>query len=91
MLTQNFATANINNIAALTECNFDIKIKFIIPPKNQVPFDLRQALAKYYKLDACYNNNDKIGIATINEVHLERAKMEDRINIDNNIITNPYL
>ena len=60
------------------------------PTTDKVPFEIREALAEYYETE--YTNNDtKIGISRINEVHLQQTKLPDIVDVNGEKITNPYL
>ncbi len=78
-------------IKTIKECGLKTKIRFVMPPTtDKVPFEIRQALAEYYETE--YTNNDaKIGISRINEVHLQQTKLPDIVDVNGEKITNPYL
>ena len=76
-------------IKLFTQIKADITIKFIIPQNAGNFAEIKDALALFYQTK--HSDNHRLGIVKMNEVHLYKAQMKDKIDIDGNIITNPYL
>jgi uncharacterized LabA/DUF88 family protein len=80
-------------IRGVRKYNLCKKIKFFIPPNNNVSNDLRIDLGKYYNTHKI-KQDEKVGIVKLEETHfnIDTVKLPNSITLqDGTTITNPYI